>query len=435
MRSGQFAMDLGPLRSSRDFRIMFWARVIALLGISLTLVGLSLQVYDLTESSLAVGMVNVASGTTLLVGTLVGGVLADRFERRQLLILSRGGAAVVFAALTLNALADQPGLWVIYLCAAVIGVVDGVSETSLVAIVPDLVRADELAAAGALTAISTQLGTIVGPSVAGAIIAGPGVVVCYGITCVATVIQVALLCLVRRHPPVESEHHHPVRAMVEGLRFVRRDRAIAALLLMDLCGGLFALPYSVFPELGTEVLDGDARTVGLMYSAPAVGAFLGALFSGWAGRSRRPGHALTGAVLLWGLAMTGVGLSRHAPVALGFLGLAGVGMILSEILQRALLQHRTPGRLMGRVSSFWLVQATVGPAAGSAFAGALAGLAGPATAVLAGGLICVTAVLLIAAGLPQLRQASLEAPSAEATGEDGHPPAPGIAAVHGDVPG
>lgn len=400
-------MDLSPLRSSRDFRIMFWARVIALLGISLTLVGLSIQVYQLTGSSLAVSMVNVAAGTTLLAGTLAGGLLADRFERRTLVLLSRAGAAVVFAALTVNALADRPQLWVVYLCATAIGVVDGISETALVAITPDLVQPSQLAAAGALTAITTQLGTMVGPTVGGLIIAGPGVALCYGITCAATVIQVALVRLVRRRPPVEAGHQHPIRAMAEGLRFVRKNRVIGGLLLMDLFGGLFALPYAVFPEMGERVLHGDPRTVGLLYSAPAVGAFLGALFSGWVGRFRLPGYALAGAVLLWGLGMAAFGLSRQLPFALVFLGLAGVGLIFSEILQRALLQTYTPSNLMGRVSSFWLVQATVGPAAGGAFVGGLAGMTGAGAAVVIGGALCVAAVVVTFLLLPELRRARL----------------------------
>jgi ENTS family enterobactin (siderophore) exporter len=415
VRLGELAMDLGPLRSSRDFRIMFWARVVALLGIGLTLVGLSIQVYDLTGSSLAVGAVNAAAGATLLAGTLAGGVLADRRDRRGLLVVSRGAAAVVFGALALNAIADRPSLLVIFCCAAAIGIVDGISETALVAITPSLVRKDQLAAAGALTAITTQLGTIVAPTAGGAIIAGPGVAVCYAITCAATVVQVALMCLVGRRPPAEPEHQHPIRAIAEGLAFVRRNRVIGGLLLMDLCGALFALPYAVFPELGTEVLHGDPRTIGLLYSAPAAGAFIGALCSGWAGRHRRPGLALAGAVVLWGGGMAGFGLSRSLPVALIFLGLSGVGLIFSEILQRALLQHHTPDRLMGRVSSFWLVQATVGPAAGGAFAGALAGVTGPVVAVVAGGLVCVTAVVLIAAALPEFRAATLAKPEVRST--------------------
>lgn len=400
-------MDLGPLRSSRDFRVMFSARLVALVGISLTLVALSIQVYDLTRSSLAVGMVNVAAGATLLAGTLAGGVLADRFERRRLLVVSRSAAALVFGTLATNAVADQPRLWVVYACAAAIGLVDGVSETALTAFVPDLVRPDQLAAAGALTAVTTQIGTIVGPSAAGVIIAGPGVALCYGITFVATVAQVALMFLVARRPPADDEHQHPVSAIVEGLRFVRGSRVITGVLLVDLCGVLFAMPYSVFPEFGTRVLGGDARTVGLMYSAPAVGAFLAAAVSGWVGRHPRPGAALTGAVLAWGLSMAAFGVSTSLLPVLVFLALAGAGMMFSEILQRALLQQHTPSRLMGRVSSIWLVEATVAPAAGNAFAGALASATTARIAVAGGGVACVVSVVLLALALPQLLHARL----------------------------
>lgn len=426
------AMDLGPLRSSRDFRIIFWARVVALLGISLTLVALSIQVYNLTGSSLAVGAVNLSAGVTLLVGTLVGGLVADRFDRRQVLMLSRSGAAAIFAVLTLNAAADGPQLWIIYVAAAAIGIVDGISETALVAITPDLVRPEQLAAAGALTAVTTQLATIVGPSVAGAIIAGPGVALCYGITCAATVVQVTFTSFVRPRPPAEPQHQHPLRAMLEGLRFVRGSRLIGGLLLMDLAGSLFALPYAVFPELGSAALHGGPRVIGMLYSAPAVGAFVGALLSGWVTGRRRAGRVLTGAVLLWGLGIAGAGVSSRVPYALLCLGIAGVGMIYSEILVRAMIQHHTPSRLMGRISSLWLGQATVGMSGGNALAGGLAGLAGARIALVAGGLACMTAAAVISARLPAMRRAGLSGPPPD----DGTPhaaPPPNLGAADRSV--
>ncbi|WP_052809270.1 enterobactin transporter EntS [Streptomonospora alba] len=401
-------LDLGPLRSSRSFRVLFASRVVALVGVSLTLVALSVQVYGLTGSSLAVGTVNAVAGTTLVAGTLLGGVLADRLERRALLLIARGAAAGVFAALALNAAADRPSLLAVYICAAALGVVDGVGETALVTVTPELVRADQLAAAGALTAITTQLATMLGPSAAGLIVAGPGVVVCYAATCAATVAQVVLMLWLPRLPAaVGQEAGRPLRALGEAWRFARRHRVIAGLLLVELCGGLLALPYAVFPAMGERVLAGDARTVGLLYSAPAVGAFLGALFSGWAGRIRRPGWALIAAGLLWGAAMAGFGASPNLAAALVLLGLAGMAMVTAEILQRALLQGHTPSALLGRVSSFWLVLATAGPAAGGALAGGLAQALGPAIAVVVGGLVCTTAVAVIAAALPGLRRAEL----------------------------
>ncbi|GAB3442369.1 enterobactin transporter EntS [Streptomonospora sediminis] len=407
-------LDIGPLRSSRPFRVLFASRVVALMGVSLTLVALSVQVYGLTGSSLAVGTVNAIAGTTLVAGTLAGGVLADRLERRMLLLASRGAAAAVFAALALNALADRPSLWAVYACAAVLGIVDGIGETALVAVTPELVRADQLAAAGALTAITTQLATMLGPSVAGLVAAGPGVAACYAATCAATAAQVALMLLLPRLPAATGQEPqqatgHPLRALGEAWRFARRHRVIVGLLAVELLAGLLALPYAVFPAMAEQALMGDARTVGLLYSAPAVGAFLGALFSGWAGRVRRPGYALIAAGLLWAGTMAGFGASRHLGLSLVLLGLAGMGMITAEILQRALVQRYTPGRLLGRVSSFWLVLATAGPAAGGALAGGLAQALGPAAAVAAGGLACVVGIAAAAAVLPELRRAELAA--------------------------
>ncbi|QBI54657.1 enterobactin transporter EntS [Streptomonospora litoralis] len=415
-----FLLDVSPLRSSGAFRVLFASRVVALLGVSLTLVALSVQIYDLTGSSLAVGTVNAVAGTALVAGTLVGGVLADRLERRGLLLAARGAAAAVFAALAFNALSGNADPTAVYVCAAVLGVVDGIGETALVAVTPELVRADQLAAAGALTAVTTQLATMLGPSAAGLVIAGPGVAVCYTATCAATVAQVALMLLLPRLPAgdVREEAARPLRALGQAWHFVRRHRVIAGLLLVELFGGVFALPYAVFPAMGERVLEGDARTVGLLYSAPAVGAFLGALFSGWVGRMRRPGCALIAAGVLWGGAMAGFGASRHLAPALVLLGLAGIGMIVAEILQRALMQHHTPGELLGRVSSFWLVLATAGPAVGGALAGGLARVLGPSTAVVVTGLACAALVAATAAALPGLRRAGFSRGAEDAGPDD-----------------
>ncbi|MCP2260041.1 MFS transporter, ENTS family, enterobactin (siderophore) exporter [Streptoalloteichus tenebrarius] len=415
MRLGQMVVDISPLRTSRDFRFVFAARVVSLLGIGFTTVALPVQVYDLTGSSLQVAMVNLVLGAAMLVGTLGGGVLSDRFDRRRLILLGRGVAAAGFAGLTANALLPHPQLWLVAVCAVVNGLANGVSGTALMAATPALVGRDQLAASAALVASTTQLGAVVGPALGGLVIAGPGVAANYGVTAVGTLLTVLLVFFLRPLPPTAVPGQRASGSVVEGWRFVRRNPVIGGLLLVDVCAVVFAMPYALFPALASEHFHAGPAAVGLLYAAPAVGALLGAVTSGWTGRVAGSGRALVVAVLVWGLAITGFGLSPTLPVALALLAVAGLANIISEILRRALLQHHTPGRLQGRVSAVWLAQTTVGPSVGNVEAGLLSRFVAAPTAVVLGGLVCVAGVLLVAAAFPALRRASLRGPSADET--------------------
>ncbi|MGA6223020.1 MFS transporter [Streptomyces umbrinus] len=182
------------------------------------------------------------------------------------------------------------------------------------------------------------------------------------------------------------------------------------LLFIDAAAMVFTMPQALYPVLADQQFGGGPGVVGLLYAAPARGALIGAATIGRAG-----GHALIGAVLLWGLSLTAFGATSYLPLALVLLSLAGLGDLISETLRSALLQHGTPDELRGRVSGLWMVQATVSPALGNAAVGLLAELSGARTAVVMGGLFCVVATLVVAAAFPALRHARLTA-SPESSG-------------------
>ncbi|MEU5691911.1 enterobactin transporter EntS [Actinosynnema sp. NPDC020468] len=414
MRLGDLVVDVAPLRESREFRFLFVARLVSLFGFGLTTVAIPVQVYGLTGSSIQVSLVSLVIMVPMLAGTLAGGVLADRMDRRRLILLARGGAVLVFAALALNASLDHAHLWAIYLCAALNSVLNGLSATALMAATPAIVGRGQLAAAGALMAITAELGAIVGPSVGGALTAGLGLAWNYGLTAVATAITTGLVSFIRPLPPTGEVDENPVQSIVEGLRFVARNRVVAGLLLIDVCVALFTMPFALFPELAERVFEGGAGVVGLLYSAPAVGAMIAATASGWTGRVRRTGHYLVGATIACGVAVAGFGLSNGVLwLALVSLALLGAADTVSEILRRSLLQHNTPDHLQGRVSSLWLAQTNIAPALGNFEAGVLARLVGPVTAVVVGGALCVVTSSAVGAAMPALRRSSLQDPSAD----------------------
>ncbi|GLU48916.1 enterobactin transporter EntS [Nocardiopsis ansamitocini] len=416
MKLADFVIDLSPLRSSPAFRAVFTARVVSLFGIGFTMVALPLQVYDATRSSLLVATVSATAGASVLAGTLIGGLLADRVDRRRLIITGRAAATLAFAGLALNsALPDQPALAAIYACAVLNGVVGTFSAVGLQASAPALVGRDKLPAAGALIALSSEVGMVAAPALGGIIIAAWGFTANYTVTAVASALTTLLvLRLPALHPQGAVARQSVVAAIGEGLGFAVRHRVVGPLLLLGFVQLLFAAPQVLIPEFTDKVLDGDATTAALLYTAPAVGALLGSLTSGWTGRVDRAGAVVGGAVLMCGGAVLCLGASPTLLPACGALVLLGLAEVVEEILRYSLLQSQTPDALRGRVNSVWTAQSTLGASAGALTLGAIAPFVGPAAAVMAGGVLTIALGGAVLAAFPSLRAARMADPADEA---------------------
>ncbi|PXX69334.1 ENTS family enterobactin (siderophore) exporter [Nocardia tenerifensis] len=398
----RFVIDLSPLRDSRPFRFIFAARLISLLGIGLLMVALPVQVYQLTGSSLHVAGVSVVTALAMFVGSLSGGVLADRHDRRRTIQLARSLAGLGFVILGVNSLLDHPALSVIYGAAVLDGVAGGVSGSALMALTPALVGRHRLAAAGALMTLTTELGTVVTPGLAGVIIAATGgVSVTYFVAAGATALTVTLFQEVGAHPPTGTVHEPPLRALLTGLRFAVTHRVIRGTLLVGLAVMLVSGPMVLLPAYADQVLGAGAAVLGLLYGAPAAGALVGLFTSGWTGGVHRNGRALLVSVALLPVALIVVGAGGTTILAL--LGLAGFGLgrAVNDTFRFAVLQQHTPDDLRGRVSSLWLVQAVSGTAVGSLVAGVLGNYFAADTALLVYGCgAAIFGVLLCAALRP-----------------------------------
>jgi ENTS family enterobactin (siderophore) exporter len=402
MRLGGLVIDTSPLRTSRPFRFAFTARLVSLLGIGLLVVAVPAQTYELTGSSLHVAGVATTMGVGLFVGSIGGGVLVDRVERRRTIQLARSAAGLAFVVLGVNAVAPEPSLAVVYVASAIDGLAGGVSGTALMAVVPTIVPRDKLAAAGALTALTTDLGTIASPAVAGVIIASGGTATTYFVAAVATALTVGLIRGIGPSPAPEETHEQPLRALATGLRYAARHRVVRAVLVVGLLTMLVSGPMVLLPAYVDRTLGAGPQVLGLLYGAPAVGAVLGSLTSGWTGRVRRSGVALLASVALMsaGIAVLGVA----GGVVIAFLGLAGhgLGRALTDILRFAVLQQNTPDELRGRISSLWQAQVVVGTSVGSILAGLLGRWFAPDTALLVYGLGGVVLAALLVAVLGSL---------------------------------
>ncbi|GAA4887720.1 enterobactin transporter EntS [Streptomonospora salina] len=397
-------IDLSPLRSGRGFRIVFAVRLISLFGGGFRLVALPMQVYAMTGSSALVASVSVVNGLASFAGTVLGGLLADKLDRRRLMLVSLGVETLVVGMFAANTvLPGGPLLAVIYVCATVNGVIGTMGLIAQQSMVPALVGPGRLPAAGALFAVTAQLGAVAAPALGGALISLGGVAAGYLATCAIAAVATAAVWFVPAAPAESpAAGATALRAVADGLAFVARNPVVRPLLLLGFTQVLFTMPTVLVPEFTDRVLGGDAALAGLLYTAPAAGALAASLTSGWTGRIARTGAVVPAAVAMCGVSVALLGAARSAALALAALVLLGCFQAVEEILRYSLIQAHTPDALRGRVNSAWLAQATVGGSLGASLMGGLAAVLGTAAALVAAGAAGAALVGAIAVTAPGL---------------------------------
>jgi MFS family permease len=406
-RAVRVFVDITPLRVSRDYRLLFTGQMVSWLGRQLTIVAVPVQVYDITGSSLAVGLVSAAALGPLIVLSLAGGAIADAVDRRKLLIATQLLLAATSTGLAVNAQRGVPALWPIYVLSAATAGLSGVDLPARNAMLPRLVGRDLLASASALGQLVFQVGAVAGPALAGLLISRVNLASAYWVD-VAT-FGVSAVMVVRMHPqPPEGGGTRAGLASVrEGLRYLRGRRLLVSTFVVDLNAMVFGMPRALFPALGTGFFGGGATTVGLLFAAPGAGAMLGALFAGWVGRVRRQGLAVIVAVVVWGAAIALFGLVPWLPLALVLLAIAGAADVVSAVFRNTILQLSVPDALRGRLSAVHIAVVTSGPRLGDVEAGAVAALVSPQFSVVSGGLACIVGALLVHAWAPELARYEL----------------------------
>ncbi len=394
-------IDTTPLRESRDFRILFGGQIVSFFGSQLTVVAVPFQVYQLTRSSLQVGLVSLAQLVPLIVGSLVGGAMADSIDRRRLLLWMQVVLGITTVGLAVNASLDRPALWPLYALPAVAAGFSGVDKPARNAAIPGLLRRPSLPAAYALWQVQYQVGFLLGPAVAGVLLAGFGLATVYWIDVATFVVAFLAVTQMRSLPPEGGGTPASAASVAEGFRFLRKRPVLVGTFAIDLDAMVFGMPRALFPALGTGLYGGGAQAVGLLYAAPGAGALVGSLLTGWVSRVEHQGRAVLVAVTIWGLAIAGFGLASWLPLGLVLLALAGAADVVSAVFRNTILQLSVPDSLRGRLSAIHIAVVTGGPRLGDAEAGAVAALAGPRFSVVSGGVACVAGVAVTAWLLPQ----------------------------------
>lgn len=398
----RLVVDITPLRESPRFRILYLGQLLAHFGRQITIVAVPYQVFLITGSTLAVGALGIAQFIPLMAVSLVGGAVADAFDRRKLLVVGHVLLAVTAIGLMLNASAAEPALWPLYALSALNAALSAINGPARMAAIPALLRRELLPSGFALNSTMHEVAAAVGPALAGLLIARYSLPFTYAAEAVAFAAAAFTLLWVGPLRPEGGGRAVSMSSIREGLTYLRGQPLLQSGFLVDLNAMIFGMPHALFPALGTEIFGGDATTVGLLYAAPGMGALIAALTSGWVSAVSRRGRVVVIAVVVWGLAITIFGLISYLPFALVLLAVAGGADVVSAVFRNTILQLVVPDALRGRLSAVHTAVVGGGPRLGDLEAGAVAALTSVRFSVVSGGIACVIGALAIARFMPQL---------------------------------
>jgi len=394
-------MDISPLRKYPDFRRLWTSGLISYFGSMITYVALPFQIKDLTNSYIAVGLIGAVELVPLIIFGLYGGVLADKVDRRKMILYTEIGLALMTFSLFINSQLDNPSLIWIYVVAGTFAALDGLQRPSADAILPRLVGHDDLPAASALMSLRWQTGVIAGPALAGILLATAGTGTAYLVDVATFVISILFVLRVKSVKPFEKNLAPTISAMREGIKYAASRKDLMGTYLVDLAAMFFAMPTALFPFWADQL---DAEwALGLFYAAGTIGSVIVTLTSGWIKNYHHHGRAVFLAAIGWGAAITLAGTTDSLFLIIFFLALAGASDMVSALFRGAIWNQSIPDELRGRLAGIELLSYSVGPLGGQMRAGTFAAVTNLKTSVISGGLLCIGFVSIAAAALPKFR--------------------------------
>ena len=392
-------MDFSPLRRHRDYRFLFIAQAVSFLGTMMTYVALPYQMFQLTHSSLKVGLLGAAELIPLLLTAFVGGALADSVDRRRMVLVTQAFLAAGSLSLALLALSGAPREWSLYALAGFMSGMNGLQRPSIDALMPRLVPREDLLSASALGSFRGSFIMIVGPALGGVLIATRGLAFTYAMDALSYAIAIGCVFMIRKTAAPAGGSRPTLESVREGFRYALGRQELVGTYVIDFVAMVFGMPMALFPALSEKL--GGPGVLGFLYAAPAVGAFIASVTSRWTRRIRRHGLAVTVAAAVWGVAIIIFGFCDDIVPAAFFLVVAGGADAVSGIFRLTMWNQTIPDHLRGRLAGIEMVSYLSGPMLGHLEAGVAAALFGVRASVVSGGVLCVVGVIVCGALLPK----------------------------------
>ena len=397
-----FAIDLAPLKKSRDFSLLWAAGLISYFGSMITYVAVPFQIKELTDSYVAVAISGLVEIVPLVIFGLYGGVLADALDRKKLIWVTEALSLLFTGILLINSLMDSPNLLLIYIVSGLFAAVSGLRQPAMQAALPRLVDHEDMTAAAALMSLRWQVGVIVGPAVGGILISSYSVAVGYAADIATFIISIALIAFMKKIPPSHEAEAPSLSALIDGVKYAFSRKDLLGTYLIDLAAMFFAMPTALIPFWADQL--GAPWALGLLYAAMTIGSVAITLTSGWTKNVHFYGRAIMWAAIGWGVAIALSGVTNYLWLVLLFLALAGASDMVSALFRSAMWNQTIPDNLRGRLAGIELLSYSLGPLAGQMRAASMAAVTSLSISVTSGGIICVIVVVLLASFLPDFRK-------------------------------
>lgn len=407
--------DVRPLRESPAFRRLWLGTGLSTVGGQMTNFAVTLQVFTVTHSSVAVGGVGLAVAVPAISFGLLGGSIVDAVDRRRLVLFVSICMALTSTALAVQAFAGSRLLWPLYALVAVQSLFSCLNAPARRTFIPRLLPPERVSAAAALTMFAMHGSVIVGPSLAGVITAAWGLKVCYVVDAVSFGAAFYATFRLPPMPPQGTAARPGFRAVVAGLKFIAGSKILTGALLSDMSATVLGMPMALFPAINAAHFGGAAQTLGLLTAAPSIGGVLGSALSGPVGHVSRHGRAMLTAGAVWGAGIVGFGLAHSLWLAMVMLAVAGAADSLSVVFRTTMIQVTTPDHQRGRVSAAEYVVGAGCPQLGNFRAGAVASLTSPAVSAVTGGLAVIVGAVVIGAALPAFTRYQARTPELTST--------------------
>jgi len=389
--------DTRPL-SIPAYRRLFLGQVTTVIGGVLAAVAVQQQIYDITGSSAWVGFASFVALVPLVVFGLLGGAIADTYDRRKLLMITSVGIAATSIGLWIAALVGSQSVWLVLTLLAVQQGFFAVNQPTRSAIIPRIVPIDMVPAANALSMTVFSIGVIVGPLLVGVLIPVVGLAWLYFIDALTLV---AILYAVIKLPPIPPLGEHRGRAKVlDGLSYLRVRPLLLMTFVVDIIAMVCGMPRALFPQMAQETFGGPVGggiALGMLNAGLAIGSLIGGLTGGWIHRIHRQGIAIIAAILLWGVSMALFGTTSVLWLAVLYLAIGGWSDLVSAVYRSTILQVTATDEMRGRIQGVFTVVVAGGPRLADLVHGLVADATSTAFAVTAGGIATIVLTLVAAA--------------------------------------
>lgn len=395
-----YLINLSILKRNRNYRLLYFGQFISFLGTMITSVALPYQIYHETHSTLMVGLLSLLQLLPLLLTALAGGVLADRKHRKMLLLISESLMALGCLTLAINAKSSMPYIWIIFVAAIFMSAINGLHRPALESITQQIVNKEDYPLISSLSTFTYSTCMIVGPAVGGLIIAHFGLIITYIIDFISFIFSLCALWMMSHIPkPKPTNDESAIKSLLEGIRYAIARQDLLGTYFVDFVAMIFGMPMALFPAIAQTY--GGVETLGMLYSAPAVGAVLISFYSGWIKHVKRHGAAIAIAAGLWGISIIFFGISHQLYLALLFLAFAGAFDAVSGMFRHIMWNETIPNEYRGRLSGIEMISYMSGPKLGDTEAGLVAAAFGITTSVISGGVLCVLGVVICCYYLPK----------------------------------